>query len=915
MTGRRDGYALGVDLGTSNTVAVLRHPDGRTRPLLVEGEPIMPSGVYADPDGRLHVGRDARRLAQADPGRYEPNPKRHVDESAVRLGDRDHAPAELFAAILGAVATAAVEAVGFLPPAVVTCPATWDDARRQVLADALLRAGWPSAAEHTLSGPIPDGTRLLREPVAAARYYTRVLRRPVPVGSSIAVFDLGGGTLDVTVVRNDGADPWGDSGFTVLATGGADFGGLDLDAALVAVVGEQVAGADPALWGRLTGPRSTGERRDQIQLWEQVRGAKEMLSRALTAPVAVPGREEVVVLTRDDLDRVAAPLADRAVAVTREVIGDAGLTPAGLGGLFLVGGGSRVPLVARLLHAGLGVSPTVLDQPELPVAEGALTDLPTPRGVPAAAGPVPAPAWSPPTPTPAPDWPPSPPHPTAAWSPSAPASPAPTAPASPAPTGHLPPAPTLVGPGGSTYVPYQPAVGPPAGPPPGPGAPRRALWITAAALVALAGVVGAAVVLLLTREPHPDLEFRAFEPVGRITTGEQRPATMLTAVLGDRSYLAYTLPDSRLRVVAVDAGTGDQVWDRETATTARWNRIEATSGVVAVFADTTDPRTVLVLDARTGEQRWERSLQREDEVLLGSDRAVLVDRSADRLVGLDLRDGSEVWTRDSPRTSSGGTRTRVYPVVTADESNGPASADGRPAALWSGDERRLVQVGADRSVRVVDVRDGSVVRDRPNVARPDDTVVVTGDRMYVAADGNGYRLEAYDLGKLGEPVILYSAGENRRPRTMTACGEHRVCLLEVADHDAETTEVVAVEEGSDPRRWAASGATTLLPFGEHLLASRTSPEESVTLFDPQGRALLTDRGGVGVRLDAGNLLVFAKQLGSFESDSSVAGVWARSGGVTELGLLTGVRSGSCSWNDTTIVCGARQEFVLHRFAG
>ncbi len=57
------GFAMGVDLGTSNTVAVVRWPDGRTRPLLVDGVPVLPSGVYLDEHGRLHVGRDAQRLA------------------------------------------------------------------------------------------------------------------------------------------------------------------------------------------------------------------------------------------------------------------------------------------------------------------------------------------------------------------------------------------------------------------------------------------------------------------------------------------------------------------------------------------------------------------------------------------------------------------------------------------------------------------------------------------------------------------------------------------------------------------------------------------------------------------------------------------------------------------------------------
>jgi len=98
------GYALGVDLGTSHTVAVLRWPDGRTRPLLHDGAPLLPSGVYLDESGRLHVGHDAQRLARLDPARFEPNPKRRIDEAAVWLGDRAVPVADLLAALLAAVA-------------------------------------------------------------------------------------------------------------------------------------------------------------------------------------------------------------------------------------------------------------------------------------------------------------------------------------------------------------------------------------------------------------------------------------------------------------------------------------------------------------------------------------------------------------------------------------------------------------------------------------------------------------------------------------------------------------------------------------------------------------------------------------------------------------------------------------------
>src|SRR6476660_484449 len=143
MTMPQAGFALSVDVCTSNTVAVLRWPDGRTRPLLVDGAPIMASGVYLDEAGRLHTGRDAARLAQLDPARFEPNPKRRIDEPTVLLGDREVPTVDLLAAIVGAVARATVEAAGHLPPAVLTYRASWAAPRRSVLTTAVQRAGWP----------------------------------------------------------------------------------------------------------------------------------------------------------------------------------------------------------------------------------------------------------------------------------------------------------------------------------------------------------------------------------------------------------------------------------------------------------------------------------------------------------------------------------------------------------------------------------------------------------------------------------------------------------------------------------------------------------------------------------------------------------------------------------------------------
>ena len=361
MTAPGDGFVLAVDLGTSHTVAMMRWPDERTRPLLFDGQPLLPSAVYLDAQSNLHVGRDAQRLGYADPARIEPHPKRHIDAESILLGGADVPVAALFAALLGAVAREAVNTVGFLPPAVLTYPAAWGRRRRAVLTDALARAGWPA------------GTGMIPEPVAAARYFADVLRRPVPVGSSLAVFDFGGGTLDIAVVRNEGLGPGGRPRFEVAASGGADdLGGLDLDAGLVDHLGKALAGGEPAAWGALGDPRTLAQWRARRQFWEDVRGAKEMLSRSALAPVPVPGVEQAVHLTRDELEASAGTLIRRGVSEAGAVIKAAGLTPSELAGLFLVGGSSRVPMVARLLHSELGIAPTVLEQPELPVAEGAI---------------------------------------------------------------------------------------------------------------------------------------------------------------------------------------------------------------------------------------------------------------------------------------------------------------------------------------------------------------------------------------------------------------------------------------------------------------------------------------------------------------------------------------------------------------
>ncbi|WP_433721628.1 Hsp70 family protein [Actinoplanes sp. CA-051413] len=365
-------HSLGVDFGTSNTVAVARWPDGRARPILVDGSPLLPSAVYAEAGGHLVVGRDAVHSARRDPGRFEPNPKRRIDDGLVLLGDEEFEVVDMIAAVLVRVADEWHRAVGPVRPELtLTCPATWGATRRGLLAEAAARAGLTRA-------------RLVAEPVAAATYFAQVLGREVPIGSVVVVHDFGAGTFDVSVVARTA------EGFEVLAVDGRDdLGGLDIDAALVEHIGKLCAERDPAIWQRLTEPATLEDRRAQRQLWDDVRIAKERLSRLQSADVVVPLLDLELHITREELEELARPVLDQTVQVTRDLLRWADLAEGRLAGVFLVGGASRIPLVATLLHRALGEAPVAIEQPELVVAEGSiLADAALLAEEPAAPGPT-----------------------------------------------------------------------------------------------------------------------------------------------------------------------------------------------------------------------------------------------------------------------------------------------------------------------------------------------------------------------------------------------------------------------------------------------------------------------------------------------------------------------------------------------
>jgi hypothetical protein len=351
--------ALSVDYGSSSTVAALREPDGRGRLLLFDSSPLLPSAVCVDDGGALVGGQEAQHLARAFPERYEPNPKRHIGQAELLLGDRAYPVVDAVAVTLRLVAAAAIEATGAAPDTVtVTHPAGWAAPRRGILLDAARRAG------------LPEPT-LVPEPVAAARHFRS---RPDCPPGPLVVYDLGAGTCDVSVIADDG---------TVLAVDGIDdLGGADLDTLVVEMVAEAVPADRLDRWRAITAPTNGADRRYFRLLWDDARVARELLSRRSGTHLHLPALDLDAPVGRERFEQAAGPVLMRSAGLAAGLIGRAGTTPGELAGIVLVGGASRTPLVATLLHQTIGVAPTMLDQPELVVAQGGLRTTGLPAGSP-----------------------------------------------------------------------------------------------------------------------------------------------------------------------------------------------------------------------------------------------------------------------------------------------------------------------------------------------------------------------------------------------------------------------------------------------------------------------------------------------------------------------------------------------------
>ncbi|WP_380282108.1 Hsp70 family protein [Kitasatospora purpeofusca] len=360
-------------------------PAGAVAAVEIENSRYLPSLVCLDDDGRLLTGRAAVQLAAQRPERAEQHPKRALlRQSAVLLDDREVATADLAAAVLARAAEEARARCGGTDPGrvVLTHPADWSPGDLDRLVEVAGRAGL-------------DAPELLPEPVAAARFHAANIsanasanisadasaNAPADGDGPIAVYDLGGGTVDTAVLRREGG------GYRAVAVAGdPDFGGRDLDQALFELLRDRALDLDPGPWQQLWADPAPAAAHQRAQLARELTLAKESLSSTGTVYLAVPGYPEPFVVQGGEYRAAVTPALTASVGLLERTVARAGLTPAELGAVVLCGAASRTPPVADLVAARLGRIPDLAADPKAAVALGALTDPPAPADAGTATG-------------------------------------------------------------------------------------------------------------------------------------------------------------------------------------------------------------------------------------------------------------------------------------------------------------------------------------------------------------------------------------------------------------------------------------------------------------------------------------------------------------------------------------------------
>src|SRR6516164_8025032 len=344
-------YGLGVDLGTTFTAAAVAR-DGRVEmATLGDHTDAVPSVVLIRDDGTVLTGGAAERRAAAEPDRVARAVKRRFgDPVPVILGGAPHPATALIAHQLRDVVDVVSDREGGRPGVVtLTHPANWGPYKRELFAQVPRLAGLGEV-------------HMLTEPEAAAAHYARNDR--LDPGALVAVYDLGGGTFDATVLRTT------EHGFDILGRpeGIEGLGGLDFDEAVFTHVDQALDGAvsrlDPA------DPRATGA---AIRLRHECVTAKETLSAdtETTIPVLLPELHTEVRLTRGEFEKMIRPAIDATIASLRRALQSAHIELPQLHTVLLVGGSSRIPMVAHLVSAELRRPTSVDAHPKHAIALGA----------------------------------------------------------------------------------------------------------------------------------------------------------------------------------------------------------------------------------------------------------------------------------------------------------------------------------------------------------------------------------------------------------------------------------------------------------------------------------------------------------------------------------------------------------------
>jgi len=345
---------IGIDFGTTNSeVAVYR--GGKAEVLASpEGERVLPSAVYIDEAGRRFVGQAAKNVAVLHPEATVLSVKRELaGEKRYFIGGRQYDPETIASFVFASLKATAERALGRrVDKAVVTVPAYFDDPRRQATRRAAALAGL-------------EVVRLVNEPTAAALAYGLDSREE----GTILVFDLGGGTFDISILRA------GEGVFQVEATrGDVRLGGDDFDQLIAEELLER--------FREETGIDLRQDRLAMQKIYQHAEAAKRALSESQQVDLEVPflaasarGPCHLVTrLRRAELEERIAGLVEKTIRLTRGTLKDAGLAAEQVDRVLLVGGSTRVPAVRRAVEELFGRRVQSAVDPEEVVARGAAVE-------------------------------------------------------------------------------------------------------------------------------------------------------------------------------------------------------------------------------------------------------------------------------------------------------------------------------------------------------------------------------------------------------------------------------------------------------------------------------------------------------------------------------------------------------------